>query len=172
MTALLDAVVREGADNRDTNKVEAAHSNVFVSGWRPFIGWVCGAALCFQYLVRPFWVWAAAIWLPDTPVPPTLDGMLWSLAPQDFVAHGGTHSTPEVREASPVLLLPDPRQARVRDVLLNLGAEVPAGFSSYRKVVEVVCADDAEDREQARGRWRHYAARGYAIARHDLVLKP
>lgn len=77
--ALLDAVVREGADNRDTNKVEAAHSNVFVSGWRPFIGWVCGAALCFQYLVRPFWVWAAAIWLPDTPVPPTLDGMLWEL---------------------------------------------------------------------------------------------
>lgn len=106
------------------------------------------------------------------PLLDTLDGMLWSLAPQDFVAHGGTHSTPEVREASPVLLLPDPRQARVRDVLLNLGAEVPAGFSSYRKVVEVVCADDAEDREQARGRWRHYAARGYAIARHDLVLKP
>ena len=76
---LLDAVVREGVDNRDTNKVEAAHRSIFVSGWRPFIGWVCGAALCFQYLVRPFWVWAAAIWLPDTPVPPTLDGMLWEL---------------------------------------------------------------------------------------------
>lgn len=77
--ALLDAVVREGADNRDTNKVEAAHTSIFVSGWRPFIGWVCGAALCFQYLVRPFWVWSAAIWLPDSPVPPTLDGMLWEL---------------------------------------------------------------------------------------------
>ncbi len=76
---LLDAVVREGVDNRDTNKVEAAHRSIFVSGWRPFIGWVCGAALCFQYLVRPFWVWGAAVWLPDSPVPPTLDGMLWEL---------------------------------------------------------------------------------------------
>ena len=62
---LLDAVVREGVDNRDTNKVEAAHRSIFVSGWRPFIGWVCGAALCFQYLVRPFWVWGAAVWLPN-----------------------------------------------------------------------------------------------------------
>ena len=76
---LLDAVVREGVDNRETNKVEAAHRSIFVSGWRPFIGWVCGAALCFQYLVRPFWVWGAAVWLPDSPVPPTLDGMLWEL---------------------------------------------------------------------------------------------
>ena len=63
----------------DTFKAEAGNPSVFVSGWRPFIGWVCGAALCFQYLVRPFWVWGAAVWLPDSPVPPTLDGMLWEL---------------------------------------------------------------------------------------------
>ncbi len=106
------------------------------------------------------------------PLLDTLDGLLWSLGPQEFIAHAGTHSPPEVLDASSVLLLPDPRQAPVRDVLLNLGAEVPVGFSSYRNVVEVVCADGEQDREQARVRWRHYAARGYAIARHDLVLKP
>jgi hypothetical protein len=76
---LLTAVTAEDADNRAVNKVEAAHSSIFVSGWRPFIGWVCGIALAFQYLVRPFWIWAGAIWWPDVPVPPTLDGMLWEL---------------------------------------------------------------------------------------------
>ncbi|GHV50904.1 hypothetical protein FACS1894168_2620 [Deltaproteobacteria bacterium] len=76
---LLAAVTAEDADNRAINKVEAVHSSIFVSGWRPFIGWVCGIALAFQYLVRPFWIWATAIWWPDFPVPPTLDGMLWEL---------------------------------------------------------------------------------------------
>ena len=32
----------------EINKVEAANPSVFVSGWRPFIGWVCGTALAYQ----------------------------------------------------------------------------------------------------------------------------
>jgi len=77
--SLLAALAAEDADNRAINKVEAAHGSLFVSGWRPFIGWVCGVALAFQYLVRPFWIWASAVWWPSCPVPPTLDGMLWEL---------------------------------------------------------------------------------------------
>lgn len=41
----------------ETNKVEAAHSSVFVSGWRPFIGWVCGAGLAYSFLVYPLLLW-------------------------------------------------------------------------------------------------------------------
>lgn len=37
----------------EINKVEAAHSNLFVSGWRPFIGWVCGCAFAWQYVIAP-----------------------------------------------------------------------------------------------------------------------
>jgi len=37
----------------DTNKVEAANPNVFVSGWRPFIGWVCGAACAWNWIGLP-----------------------------------------------------------------------------------------------------------------------
>ena len=37
----------------EINKAEAQHSSVFVAGWRPFIGWVCGSALAYQYLIRP-----------------------------------------------------------------------------------------------------------------------
>jgi hypothetical protein len=34
----------------DTNKVEAASPSLFVSGWRPFIGWVCGSACAWNWL--------------------------------------------------------------------------------------------------------------------------
>lgn len=36
----------------ELTKVEAQHSHVFVAGWRPFIGWVCGSALAYSFIVR------------------------------------------------------------------------------------------------------------------------
>ena len=37
----------------DINKTEAAHRSIFVAGWRPFIGWSCGIALCWTYVATP-----------------------------------------------------------------------------------------------------------------------
>lgn len=37
----------------DINKNEAGNPNVFVSGWRPFIGWVCGAACAWNWIGLP-----------------------------------------------------------------------------------------------------------------------
>lgn len=37
----------------EVNKIEAASTNMFVAGWRPFIGWTCGVAMGFNYLVVP-----------------------------------------------------------------------------------------------------------------------
>jgi len=37
----------------DINKVEAGSSSLFVSGWRPFVGWVCGSAFALHYLIIP-----------------------------------------------------------------------------------------------------------------------
>ena len=34
----------------DINKVEAANPSVFVSGWRPFLGWVCGVACAWNWI--------------------------------------------------------------------------------------------------------------------------
>jgi hypothetical protein len=39
------------------NKIEAASTNVFIAGWRPFIGWVCGGALAIQMVIGPLVVW-------------------------------------------------------------------------------------------------------------------
>ena len=93
---VLAAVVDEGRDNRETNKAEAAQQSVFVAGWRPAIGWVCAAALAFQYLVRPFWLWGLAVWWPSAPVPPTLDGMLWELV-MGMLGIGGLRTLEKVK---------------------------------------------------------------------------
>lgn len=48
----------------ELNKVEAGHRSIFVAGWRPFIGWVCGLGLLNAFLLNP-WI----DWLTDSPVP-------------------------------------------------------------------------------------------------------
>lgn len=37
----------------EINKVEAAHNSIFVAGWRPFIGWVCGMTFAFKFILGP-----------------------------------------------------------------------------------------------------------------------
>lgn len=38
----------------EINKVEAAHASIFVSGWRPFIGWIGGVGLGYNFILAPF----------------------------------------------------------------------------------------------------------------------
>ena len=40
----------------EVNKVEANSNSLFVSGWRPFVGWTCGVALCYHFVLQPFLV--------------------------------------------------------------------------------------------------------------------
>jgi len=63
----------------DVDKQEAANPSVFVSGWRPAIGWVCGAALASQYIARPVLQWGFAIFHQPLPALPGIDDTLWQL---------------------------------------------------------------------------------------------
>lgn len=58
-------LVRIDAEERmsqvELNKVEAAHSSIFVAGWRPFIGWVGGLSLAWTFLVHPLITWVATV---------------------------------------------------------------------------------------------------------------
>ena len=40
----------------DVNKAEAASTSLFKGGWRPFIGWTCGAAFAYQFVLQPLLV--------------------------------------------------------------------------------------------------------------------
>jgi hypothetical protein len=42
----------------EVNKVEAASTDRFVSGWRPFIGWVCSIAFAYHFIIQPFLAFA------------------------------------------------------------------------------------------------------------------
>jgi len=45
------------------NKIEAAHENLCVSGWRPFIGWVSGSAIAYAFLVKPMLEWILQLYI-------------------------------------------------------------------------------------------------------------
>jgi len=70
----LDADLEAMRSQTDINKIEAAHDNVFVSGWRPAVGWICALALAYQYIGRPLLIGLAGY--TDMP---GLDGTLWEL---------------------------------------------------------------------------------------------
>ena len=73
-----------GASTVQVNKAEAAHTSIFVAGWRPACGWVGAAAMAYQFLLYPFMVWGWALmqangWIPTSLAhPPMLDtDALW-----------------------------------------------------------------------------------------------
>ena len=96
-----------------------------------------------------------------------LDVALWTFSALDFIPHCRDAGAPSsLLAASPVVLADSARSAPHHEVLVNLGDAVPDGFEGFERLIEVVTGDEA-DRAQARRRWKHYAARGYAITRHD-----
>jgi hypothetical protein len=52
----------------EVNKTEAAHKSLFVAGWRPAIGWICGLALMYSTILSPI----LGIWFTVPPVDSSL----------------------------------------------------------------------------------------------------
>ena len=67
----------------EVNLAEAKHRSIFVAGWRPAIGWICGIALFLQYIVHPFAVWGFAMWQPNIFPPSVAD-----IAPLNVILMG------------------------------------------------------------------------------------
>lgn len=44
----------------EINKKEAEHGSIFVAGWRPFIGWVCGVGFAYHFVGHPLLEWVVA----------------------------------------------------------------------------------------------------------------
>ena len=54
----------------EVNKAEAQHRSIFVAGWRPFVGWVCGIALAYHFVLAPiilFSVSITGVQIPELP---------------------------------------------------------------------------------------------------------
>lgn len=67
----------EALAQMEINKAEAGHASIFVAGWRPFVGWVCGSALAYALILRSFLVWITNIVATfaevTIPVPPEVN---------------------------------------------------------------------------------------------------
>lgn len=94
-----------------------------------------------------------------------LSRLLWSVPSTGFLPH--CRSEDRLASVTPVIV--DHRiEPLVHDqVLINLRPEVPAVFSRFQRLVEIVGLDD-EDRGAARERFRFYRDRGYEIRTHQL----
>ena len=68
----------------EVNKVEAAHKSLFVSGWRPAVGWCCVLGMTGNFMVIPFTNFILALLAIEVTIPlidletmmPVLMGML------------------------------------------------------------------------------------------------
>jgi hypothetical protein len=67
------------AGQMEVNKAEAANPNVFVSGWRPFIGWVCGLGFGVQFVFGPLAEWGSSLYGHPVKFPPMDTGTMMPL---------------------------------------------------------------------------------------------
>ena len=54
----------------EINKAEAASGSLFKGGWRPFVGWVCGIAFAYHFVLQPLLIFILSVFkisLPDLP---------------------------------------------------------------------------------------------------------
>ncbi|WKD48949.1 holin family protein [Microbulbifer spongiae] len=84
--AAINAQVQLLLGQLTVDKAEARSKSLFVAGWRPWIGWVGGLALAYQFILYPLlcWAWAISNALAENPTetipPPVLEtGALFSM---------------------------------------------------------------------------------------------
>lgn len=100
-----------------------------------------------------------------------LNRQLWMFEPTEFLPHlllKANQAVAAPLAATPVWLMTRVEQSPPQHTtLVNLGAEPVAGFERYERLVEIV-STDAQDRDAARARWRHYAAMGCSIEKFEV----
>jgi DNA polymerase-3 subunit chi len=94
-----------------------------------------------------------------------LDDMLWTFRDGSFLPHGLYEKNAD--STHPVLLGHGVEPEGPNDVLVNLSNDVPAFFSRFNRVAELVGGDEAQ-RAAARERYRFYKDRGYSLNTHKL----
>jgi len=77
--AQLNAEVESAKGQMAVNAAEAANSSVFVSGWRPAVGWCCVAALGYQYIIYPLLLWLVTFQPTLTAPKPVVSDVLMEL---------------------------------------------------------------------------------------------
>ena len=57
----------------EINKAEAASGSLFKGGWRPFVGWVCGIAFAYHFVLQPLLIFVLIVFNVNIPELPEFD---------------------------------------------------------------------------------------------------
>ncbi len=98
-----------------------------------------------------------------------LDETLWTFSPGSFVPHALYTPESDNNDAAPppVLIGHYEPPGACQDVLVALGADVPGCFSRFQRVADCVGVS-ADEKRQARDRFRFYRDRGYPLENHPV----
>ena len=97
---LRQAVTRPNQAPAEIKKIETGHSSIFVAGWRPFIGWVCGIGILWAFIIQPIANWAIAnfqIGVNNLPQIPTEGHFVLVLA---MLGMGGLRTCEKIKHVS------------------------------------------------------------------------
>lgn len=107
------------------------------------------------------------VWTPDQETTQRLSHILWCVPSTGFLPH--CLAADPLSPHTPIVLACE-GEAFVHDqILINLRAEVPAFFSRFERLIEIVSAGDDDEKRLARERFRFYRDRGYEIRTHDMA---
>jgi DNA polymerase III subunit chi len=105
----------------------------------------------------------------DVPSLHLLDKQLWVFEQQEFVPHvcaPAGQALPAHLHGTPIWLTDAPASAPgPRDVLVNIGQQMPQGIEAFERFFEVV-STEPQDRQLGRQRWRQYETQGWTVKAH------
>jgi DNA polymerase-3 subunit chi len=93
----------------------------------------------------------------------SLDELLWSYRPSSFLPHG-LHGA---EHSDTIAIGWGQEPVGHNDLLINLHLDIPAFFSRFQRVAEVV-TQDPDSLAALRRSWVFYKERGYQLEKHDL----
>lgn len=74
-----DGELKEILAQLEINAREAQHASVFVAGWRPFVGWMCGVGLAYQTIFHNILHWLSSIYGWTPPPSPDTETLIYVL---------------------------------------------------------------------------------------------
>lgn len=127
----------------EVNKEEAKSANLFVAGWRPFIGWCCGATLAWTWILAPFINWIAALFGHVVEAPalsaeasyPIVLGMLGLGAQRSYEKGKGVATSVGGKVLTPVSPVPGPAPVQsTTPAVTPASVEEPAAEPQRRRI--------------------------------------